>query len=154
MPDARRTWLARLPEMRIAYFDHSGGVEEVPQLWERLNAWRLANRPVVGRVDIAQVGWLLNPEAEEGEPAEYRAGIPVRSDYEAVGGVKTTFFPGGLFVYCAADDFDEIGAAFTTVEEWLTEEGGWNIKAAIEVYRYHFNLDQHPADCGFLIERA
>ena len=154
MSENRRVWLARLPEMRFAYFELDGEIGAVPQLWERLNAWRLANRPVVGRVDIAQVGWLLNPTADDPDQAQYRACLPVRSDYEATGDVRTTFFPGGLFAYCAADDFDEVESAFEQVERWLEEQGGWTIKSAFEVYRYHFNLEQHPADCGFHIERA
>ena len=149
----RRVRIAQLPEMRLAYLEHRGPVGEIPALWERFNAWRLEARPAVGRVDIAQIGWLLNPEAGETDDAEYRACIPVRSDYEATGRVRTTFFPGGLLAYSYADDVDEIEAALSAVSDWIDREGGWHVKGVMEVYRYHFNLDQHPADCGFLIER-
>jgi DNA gyrase inhibitor GyrI len=150
----RHVRLARLPEMRIAYFEHQGPVEEIPQLWERFDAWRLQARPAVGRPDIATIGWLMNPGADEGEPVTYRAGVPIRSDAGASPPAKSTFFPGGTFAYCYADDTSEIEAAFEAVSDWLEREEGWSVRSAMELYKYHYNLEQHPADCGFILDRA
>ncbi len=143
-----------LPEMRLAYLEHRGPMNGIGALWEQFNKWRLEARPALGRIEISQIGWLLNPDAEEGDDIVYRTAIPVRSDYEATGEVKTTFFPGSLYAYAYADDVDEIEDALSTVSDWLEAEGGWRTKAVMELYHYHYNLDQHPLDCGMLIERA
>ena len=49
----RKVRLARLPEMRLAYFEADIPVDYVPDdspemgmLWESFNAWRLEARPV------------------------------------------------------------------------------------------------------------
>ncbi len=154
----RRVRVARLPEMRLAYIDRPMPgppsspefVEALGSTWEEFNAWRLRHRPALGRIDIAAVGWMI----EDGEGMTYRTAVPVRSDYDAPRPARTTFFPGGIFAYCYADDSDEIGEALSVAQQWI-EANGWRAKpGGIELYKFHYNLDQHPADCGFLVERA
>jgi effector-binding domain-containing protein len=152
MPE-RRVRLTHLPEMRLAYLEHRGPMNGIAALWEQFNGWRLAERPALGRIEISQIGWLMNPDAEDAEHVEYRAAIPVRSDYEATGDARTTFFPGGTIAYAYADDLYEIEEALSTVSDWVEAEGGWRIKAVLELYHYHYNLDQHPLDCALLLER-
>lgn len=154
----RRVRVARLPEMRLAYIDRRMPgppaspefVEALASIWDEFNDWRLRHRPALGRIDIAAVGWMI----EDDEGMTYRTAVPVRSDYDAPPPAKTTFFPGGLFAYCYADDADEIGEALGLARGWI-EANGWRAKpGGIELYKFHYNLDQHPADCGFLVERA
>jgi hypothetical protein len=153
----RRVRVARLPEMRLAYIDRRlPGPPSSPEftealagLWDEFNDWRLRHRPALGRIDIAAVGWMI----EDDEGMTYRTAVPVRSDYDAPAPARTTFFPGGLFAYCYADDADEIGEALELARGWV-EANGWRPKpGGIELYKFHYNLEQHPADCGFLVER-
>lgn len=152
MPE-RRVRLAHLPEMRLAYLELQGPMNGIAALWESFNAWRLEHRPALGRIEFSQIGWLMNPDAEDGDDIQYRTAMPVRSDYEATGAAKTTFFPGGTIAYAYADDLDEIEDALSTVSDFVEAQGGWRIKGVFELYRYHYNLDQHPLDCALLIER-
>lgn len=154
----RKVRVARLPEMRLAYIDRrmpgaassSEFVGALGGIWDEFNEWRLRHRPALGRIDIAAVGWMI----EDGEGMTYRTAVPVRSDYDAPAPAKTTFFPGGIFAYCYADDADEIPEALGVTRGWI-EANGWRAKpGGIEMYKFHYNLDQHPADCGFLVERA
>ncbi|MGI8925577.1 MAG: GyrI-like domain-containing protein [Tepidiformaceae bacterium] len=148
--------VARLPEMRLAYFETSlpappaapALAPEVSALWDSFNEWRVQARPALGRIDIAALGWAL--ESEEGAFA-YRTAVPIRSDYQPPAPAKTTFFPGGPFAYCYADDVDEFDEAVAAVARWLAEQGIRPRPGAIEAYKFHYNLDQHPADCGFLL---
>jgi effector-binding domain-containing protein len=156
----RKVRVARLPEMRLAYFETSLPAEAVPEaalapafseLWDRFNEWRVQVRPALGRIDIAAMG--LHIVSEDGQ-VYYRAAVPVRSDYEPPGPARTTFFPGGAFAYCYADDADEQAEAFRAVASFV-EEQGWELASGpIEVYQFHFNLEQHPADCGVLVRGA
>lgn len=159
---ARRVWLARLPEMRVAYFEVEvpasftpGGVvaPDFSRLWDEFNEWRVQARPALGRIDIAAIGWM----AEAGEGASgrrYRAGVPIRSDYTPPPPARTTFFPGGSFAYAYADNVDEIDEAAGTVFAWVADQGLEARSGLIEVYKFHYNLDQHPCDCGVLVRRA
>jgi hypothetical protein len=63
-------------------------------------------------------------------------------------------FPGGSFAYACADDVDEIDEAAGAVEAWVSKEGLVARPGYIVVHRYHYNLDQHPCDCGLLVSRA
>lgn len=152
---SRRVWLARLPEMRVAYFEVDiGGGDGAPDLsraWDEFNAWRVQERPALGRIDIAAIGWMV--ESDDGRP-RYRTGVPIRSDYAPAPPAKTAFFPGGSFAYAYADDVDEIEAAAEAVRDWVAAQGLVARSGLIEVYKFHYNLDQHPCDCGVLVERA
>jgi hypothetical protein len=154
----RRVRVAQLPEMRLAYIEARLPAEQVPEaelapefnsLWDRFNEWRVAARPALGRIDIAALGWHI--ESDDGATVSYRAALPIRSDYEPMPPVRTAFFPGGPFAYCAADDADEFADAFRAVAGYVVERGWELASGPIEVHRYHFNLDQHPADCGVLV---
>jgi len=151
----RRVWLARLPETRIAYFDEPDAYERsgedlfpkptVAALWERFNEWRLRTRPALGRIDISAMGFVV-----EGEGL-YRAAVPIRGDYRPVEPAKTALFPGGTFAYVYADDTDEVMEAAATAARWIIGEGLSPASGLIEVHKYHYNLDQHPCDVGFLV---
>jgi len=146
--------IARLPEMRLAYLEAevtsaepAAQPPEAAELWEAFNAWRLRDRPALGRIDIAALGWTVF----EGDGALYRAAVPIRSDYTPASPARATIFPGGRFAYCYADDGDEIPEALQAVRASLAELGYEPASGPIEVYKYHYNLDQHPADCGYLL---
>ncbi len=146
--------IARLPEMRLAYLETAVAAgefvaqpPEAAALWETFNAWRLRNRPALGRIDIAALGWTVL----EGSGAHYRAAVPVRSDYTPPAPARSTFFPGGRFAYCYADDADEIPFALDAVQASLQDLGYEPAGGPIEVYKFHYNLEQHPADCGYLL---
>lgn len=150
-----RTRLARLPEMRLAYLEVAGdeatlGPADLDSLWERFNSWRAEARPALGRVDIAAVGWTLDAEGPE---VRIRACVPIRSDYDPPPPARTTFFPGGAFVYTGADDADELDAAAEASARWVVANGLVPRSGLIEVHQFHFNLEQHPAACGFLVAR-
>lgn len=149
----RQVRVARLPEMRLAYLEHEGAAAGIPELWERFNAWRLQHRPALGRIDIAGIGWMVSVDEDDAEIIVYRTALPIRSDYEAPPPARTTFFPGALFAYCYADDADEVDDATAAVAEWLGANGYEPRSGPLEVYRFHFNLEQHPSDCGFLVEQ-
>lgn len=152
---SRRVWLARLPEMRVAYFevDVAGGeaAPDLSRVWDAFNEWRVQARPALGRIDIAAIGWTA--ESSDGR-RRYRTGVPIRSDYSPPPPARTTFFPGGPFAYACADDLDEIDDAAAAVRGWLPEHGLVARSGLIEVYKFHYNLDQHPCDCGVLVQRA
>jgi hypothetical protein len=147
--------LAQLPEVRLAYFeaalDGAPGGRWVGPLWEEFNAWRLRTRPALGRIDIAALGWEI-PAEEDG--STFRAGVPVRSDYKPMDPAKTIFFPGGAFAYCYSDNIEEIGEAFEAVRRCVREEGLSAQPGGIEAYKFHYNLEQHPCDCGLLVTLA
>jgi len=157
----RRIWLARLPEMRLAYFeeslaavpaDDSGVVAEfegMGRLFDSFNAWRVNVRPALGRIDIAALGWAMQPDAD-GRVA-YRAAVPIRSDYRPPPPAKTALFLGGSFLYAYADDVDEIEDVSLAVKLALPGAGLRAVSGLLEVYKYHYNLEQHPCDCGFLV---
>lgn len=148
--------IARLPEMRLAYFEAElapAAVEEADALWERLTQWQQQAQPRVGRIDIRAIGWIVeaNPSAAV---VTYRVGVPVRSDYTAPAPARTTLFPGGALAYCHADDVDAVDDAFAAVR-WVIDDRGYAARSGpIEVYLYHFNVEQHPVECGFLVGRA
>lgn len=154
----RKVRIAALPEMRMAYFELELPIERVPhddlppefgELWNEFNEWRVQARPSLGRIDIAAVGW----QSEETEgTVTYRVGVPIRSDYRPPAPAHTMFFPGGAFAYCYADDVDEVPEAFRAVAEHLESEGIRPTGGPMEVYRYHYNLEQHPCDCGVLVD--
>ena len=152
-------WLARLPEMRLAYFEVAVPASAVPggvdfaQVWDEFNAWRVEARPALGRIDIAAIGWMA--EAGEGPGGlRFRAGVPIRSDYTPSAPARTTFFPGGSFAYVYADNVDEIDEAAEAVNRWVREHRMEPRSGLIEVYKFHYNLEQHPCDCGVLVRRA
>lgn len=156
----RAVRLARLPEMRLAYFEVSAepgdGEAEVhfPNAWDAFNEWRVRTRPSLGRIDIAAIGWEIPPAANDAAPAiTYRTCVPIRSDYQAPPPALTTFFPGGTFAYCYADNWDEITGAFAAVDAYLEEGGLVARSGGIEAYKFHYNLEQHPSDCGRLVSR-
>lgn len=158
----RRIWLARLPEMRLAYFEEelaadpsedSGVVAEfegMGRVFDAFNDWRVRVRPALGRIDIAAMGWALPATAEGRIP--YRACVPIRSDYQPPEPARTVFFPGGSFFYAYADNIDEIEDVSAAVRDALEPAGLRATSGLIEVYKFHYNLDQHPADCGFLVK--
>jgi hypothetical protein len=153
----RKVRLARLPEMRLAYMEtavaeasDSGGLAEVNALWDAFNTWRLESRPALGRIDIAAIGWHLLA-ASETEPPVFRAAVPIRSDYSPPPPARTTFFPGGAFAYCYADDADEQPEAFDAVGRFLEAKGYVQASGPLELFKFHYNLDQHPSDCGVLV---
>ncbi len=160
----RRIWLARLPEMRLAYFEElleatpseeSGVVAEfegMGQVFDAFNEWRVRVRPALGRIDIAAIGWAMPPGPEGRIP--YRACVPIRSDYDPPGPARTTFFPGGSFLYAYADNIDEIEDVSAAVRDAVGPAGLRATSGLIEVYKFHYNLDQHPADCGFLVKNV
>lgn len=157
----RRIWLARLPEMRLAYFedaltamlDVDSGVAAdfagMGRLFDTFNEWRLRTRPALGRIDIAALGWALAPDA--GGRIPYRAAVPIRGDYRPAPPAKTVLFPGGSFLYAYADDVDEIEDVSLAVKLALPGAGLRAVSGLLEVYKYHYNLEQHPCDCGFLV---
>ena len=129
----RRLWLARLPEMRLAYFEEllaaspaedSGVVAEfegMGRVFDAFNEWRVRVRPALGRIDIAAIGWAMPPDAEGRIP--YRACVPIRSDYQPPEPARTTFFPGGSFLYAYADNIDEIEDVSAAVRDALQPAG-------------------------------
>jgi DNA gyrase inhibitor GyrI len=145
--------------MRVAYFEAAVPERTVPQggvvpdfsrLWDEFNEWRLQARPSLGRIDIAAIGW-----SETGpDGLRYRAGVPIRSDYTPPAPARTTFFPGGPFAYASADNVDEIDEAAGAVYAWVREQQLEPRSELIEVYKFHYNLEQHPCDCGVLVRRA
>jgi hypothetical protein len=142
--------------MRLAYFEAqlaADAVEEADELWQRLTQWQQQAQPRVGRIDIRALGWILEADAGAAQ-VTYRAGVPLRSDGEAPAPARTTLFPGGAFAYCHAGDVGEMDDAFAAVR-WAIDEQGYSTRSGpIEVYLYHFNVDQHPAECGFLVGNA
>lgn len=148
--------IARLPELRLAYFEAQlapDAVEEADALWLRLTEWQQQAQPRVGRIDIRSLGWIVERDASEPE-LTYRAGVPVRGDAKVAQPARATLFPGGAFAYCHADDVGDMDDAFTAVR-WAIEERGYTARSGpIEVYLYHFNVDQHPVECGFLVGNA
>lgn len=155
----RRVWIAPLPEMRLACFEVALPLADVPDddlapefgaLWDSFNEWRVHARPELGRIDIAAIGW--QELQADGETVVYRAGVPVRSDYRAPAPARMTRFPGGAFAYCYADTVEEIPGSFRTVFEHLQAEAIRPVSGPIEVYKFHYNLEQHPADCGVLVD--
>jgi hypothetical protein len=144
--------------MRLAYFEAMVAPEEaatggvIPAfsaLWDEFNEWRVHSRPSLGRIDIAAIGWALQP-AEDGT-LSYRTCVPIRSDYDPSAPARTTFFPGGSFAYAYADNVDEIDEAAQAVHRWVAENKFTARSGMIEVYKFHYNLDQHPCDCGLLV---
>lgn len=158
----RRLWLARLPEMRLAYFEEtldatpaedSGVVaafEGMGRVFDRFNEWRVTVRPALGRIDIAAIGWAMPPDSDGRIP--YRACVPIRSDYKPPAPARTAFFPGGSFFYAYADNIDEVEDVSAAVRDALAPAGFRANSGLIEVYKFHYNLEQHPADCGFLVK--
>ena len=148
----RTVRIAQLPEMRLAYIESKAvgklGGGEGASAWDSFNEWRLRTRPALGRIDIAAVGWTV-PGAEAGPV--FRAAVPVRSDYKASPPAKTMYFPGGAFAYCYADDVEQNDDAFASVERFIREEGLVALPGRIELYKFHYNLEQHPCDCGLLV---
>lgn len=157
----RKVRLARLPEMRLAYFESTLSVEldgttnyeQTASLWDEFNEWRLRVRPSLGRIDIAAIGWLLDMEPQDGQ-VRYRMCVPIRSDYSPPPPAKTTFFPGGSLAYCYSDNVDELTDSFAAVAEYLDESDLVQRSGGIEVYKFHYNLEQHPCDCGVLVALA
>jgi len=150
----RKVWTAALPEMRLAYFEREctdartrGDV--VDELWDAFNTWRVEARPALGRIDIAAVGLAM--DRDDGSLV-LRAAVPIRGDHAPAAPARTVLFPGGAFVYAYADDTDEITAAFEAVREALAEYNLEPLSGPIEVYKFHYNLEQHPCDCGFLVD--
>jgi len=142
--------------MRLAYFEASlapEAVEEADLLWQRLTEWQQQAQPRVGRIDVRAIGWIIESDATP-ERVTYRVGVPVRSDYTAPTPAKTTLFPGGAFAYCHADDVDDMDDAFAAVR-WALDERGYVARSGpIEIYLYHFNVEQHPVECGLLVANA
>lgn len=151
----RKTWL---PEMRVAYMEQSIATEEnsiedylrtYGALWEQFNAWRERTHPALGRIDVAALAWTLR---DDDEHLLLRTAVPIRSDYRAPTEVRTAIFPGGNFLYCYADNIDEIDLAFQAVNEEL-ERGDYEpASGPIEAYKFTYNFDQHPSDCGYLVK--
>lgn len=153
----RRVWLARLPETRIAYFELADGYDRaangdlIPKWevigahWDAFNDWRLRTRPALGRIDIAALG--ITDDAE----GTLKAAVPIRGDYRPPEPAKTALFPGGTFAYVYADNFDEIDEAAAAAREWIEANGLTKASGLIEAYKFHYNMDQHPCDCGYLV---
>lgn len=149
--------------MRLAYFEEtldaavsedSGVVAEfegMGRVFDTFNDWRVRVRPALGRIDIAAIGWAM--AAEQGR-IPYRACVPIRSDYDPPEPARTTFFPGGSFLYAYADNVDEIEDVSAAVRDAVPGAGLLVRSGLIEVYKFHYNLEQHPADCGFLVKNA
>lgn len=141
--------------MRLAFLEATlePGAMDVPEaiaeLWESFNDWRLRARPALGRIDVSAMTWAL-PGAESGS-LSYRVCVPIRSDYQPPEPARTALFPGGAFAYAYADDGDEVADAGAAVEQWITEQGFEAVSGPIEVHKYHYNLEQHPCDCGYLV---
>lgn len=156
MTQPRMVRVARLPELRIAYFEARlapDAVEAVDALWQKLSQWQAQAQPPIGRIDIRALGWILEPDAGALR-LTCRVCIPVRSDYQAVRPAESGTFPGGAFAYCHADDADDMDEAFTAVR-WAIDEQGYRARSGpIEIYLYHFNLEQQPVECGFLVARS
>ena len=47
-----------------------------------------------------------------------------------------------------------MGDAGAAVERWIEERGFEAVSGPIEAHKYHYNLDQHPCDCGYLVVDA
>lgn len=140
--------------MRVAYLEIelSPGVADadhrIADLWEAFNAWRLKARPALGRIDVSALTWVL---PGTGDAVAYRIGVPIRSDYQPPEPARSTFYPGGSFAYSYADNVDEVAEAGAAVERWIEERGFAAVSGPIEVHKYHYNMDQHPCDCGYLV---
>lgn len=150
--------------MRLAYFEESlaavpsedSGVvaefEGMGRIFDAFNDWRVRVRPALGRIDIAALGWAMEPSADGRIP--YRAAVPIRSDYQPPEPAKTAFFPGGSFLYAYADNIDEIEDVSLAVLQSVESAGFVRVSGLIEAYKFHYNMEQHPADCGFLVKNA
>jgi hypothetical protein len=156
----RRVWLARLPEMRLAYLEIDGAYERLPSgflrpdwevigaLWDAFNDWRVRVRPALGRIDVAALG------ITDEQRLSLRVAVPIRSDYRPPEPARTMLFPGGSYAYCYADNVDEIDEATATAARWIEEQGLRRVSAAVEAYKFHYNNEQHPCDCGYLVVNA
>lgn len=156
----RRAWLARLPEMRIAYFELTDGYSRTPEgvlvpdwdsigaHWDAFNDWRVRTRPALGRIDIAALG------ITDDEKGTLRAAVPIRGDYSPPPPARTALFPGGSYAYVYADNVDEIDEAAAAARSWIEANGFHRASGLIEAYKFHYNLDQHPCDCGYLVLNA
>jgi hypothetical protein len=102
-------------------------------------------RPALGRIDIAALG--LTDETA----GTLRAAVPIRGDYRPPEPARTAIFPGGTFAYVYADNFDEIDEAAAAARAWIEENGLTKASGLIEAYKFHYNMEQHPCDCGFLV---
>lgn len=152
--------LARLPEMRLAYFEVEDAFERgasgafIPRweviggLWDAFNDWRVQVRPALGRIDIAALGLTM------GETLAFRAAVPIRGDYRPPQPARTTLFPGGSYAYCYADNIDEIDEAAAAARAWIEAQGLRRNSELIEAYKFHYNQEQHPCDCGFFVLNA
>ncbi len=150
MMPPRQVRIATLPQMRLACFEGEGDAAGAERTWEALEAWRLEVRPPLGRIDIAALGWF-EPQ-DGGASFIFRAGVPVRGDYRVPPPAMARIFPATRFAYISIDDTPEYEAALRTVLEYLQAEGIEAESGPVEAVRYHFNLHQRPADCGFLVE--
>ncbi len=148
--------------MRLAYFEEqltavpsedSGVVAEfegMGRIFDAFNEWRVRVRPALGRIDIAALGWAMDPATDGRIP--YRAAVPIRSDYQPPEPARTAFFPGGSFLYAYADNIDEIEDVSLAVMQSVDASGFVRVSGLIEAYKFHYNMEQHPADCGFLVK--
>lgn len=146
--------IADLPQLRLAYFERRGSLEDVQAAWDELNDWRAEHRPALGRIDIAAFGWYTTEHTRDGEVVVLRAGVPVRGDYRVEPPARVTLFNPRRFVYAHANDGDAYAGAFAAAAAHIEREGLAADDAeldAAEAHSYHFNLDQHPADCGYLL---
>lgn len=148
MPE-RRVRIAALPQLRLACFEAEGDAAGAEKAWEALEEWRVQARPALGRIDLAALGWF-DPQ-EETNSFVFRVGVPVRGDYRVPPPARPRIFPAARFAYIAIDDTDEYEAGLREVLAYLERENIEPVSGPVEAVRYHFNLDQRPADCGFLI---
>jgi effector-binding domain-containing protein len=146
----RRVRVAALPQMRLACFEGEGDADGAEKTWEALEEWRVRARPPLGRIDIAAIGWF-EPQ-DGGISFVFRAGVPVRGDYRVPAPAKARVFPAALFAYITIDDNDEYEAGLHEALAYIEREGLELASGPVEAVRYHFNLNQRPADCGFLVE--
>ena len=152
--------LARLPEMRVAFFEVEDAFETAPggslqprwetigALWDEFNEWRVRVRPALGRIDIAALGITV------AGTNSFRTAIPIRADYRPPEPARTALFPGGTYAYAYADNIDEIDEAAATARDWIAANGLQMRSDLIEAYKFHYNFDQHPCDCGYLVLNA
>jgi len=114
--------IVEIAPMRLHTILHVGSVAQIPQAWERLNAW-LSAHGLRDQVELA-VGLCERGPNEAGDIV-YRAGVVLRGAVAASDGVEIVEAPGGRYAcHRLVGPYSGIAAAFEKLyREWLPASG-------------------------------
>jgi AraC family transcriptional regulator len=114
--------IVEIAPMRLHTILHSGPVSEIPQAWERLDAW-LSARGLRDQVELA-VGLCEEAPNDAGDIV-YRAGVVLRDAVAAFDDVEIVEAPGGRYAcYRHVGPPSKIAEAFQKLyREWLPAGG-------------------------------